>query len=153
MHDFEIGFVRGTVEDTRHTGNEYTVNGGAFREALNVDLIWASDVVYGTGIQRHMPAGIGYILGSDDQPMMKIPAMSGSPVIAEEELARVVAAYGNRTHRVVKVTLRQSLIEGDNQGMSVTPLMLSSGIENGFFPLAVSHNWRDDTTTITLISI
>ena len=153
MHDFEIGFVRGTVEDTKHTGNEYTVNGGAFREDVNVDLIWASDVVYGTGVQRHMPAGLGYILGSDDQPKLNILSMSGSAVIAEQELARVVAAFGNRTHRVVKLTLRESLIESGNQGQSVTPIMVSSGLESGFFPLAVSHDWRDDTTTITLISL
>jgi hypothetical protein len=147
MHDFEIGFVRGTVEDTKHTGNEYTVKGGAFREEVNVDLIWASDVIYGQGTDRHMPAGLGYILDSNDRPARFVPSMAGSSVIPEQELARVIAAYGNRTHRVVKLTLRQSMVG------AVVPTGLSSGLENGFFPLAVSTDWRDDTTTITLISL
>lgn len=149
MSDFEIGFVRGVVEDQKHRGNEYTSKGGAFRDEVNVDLIFASDVTYGTGdYARHMPAGLGYILDSTDAPMAKIPAMSGSPVNPEQELARVIAAYGNRTHRVVRVSVRESMISGD-----ITPLKLSAGLENGMFPLAVSRNWRDDVTTITLISI
>ena len=145
LHDFEIGFVRGTVEEKKHNGNEYTQKGGAFRDEVNVDLIWASDVIYGAN--RHMPAGLGYILNNDNTPMMKIPSMSDSPVTPEEELARIIAAYGNHTHRVVQLSLRGSLVG------TVTPLKISSGLESGLFPLAVSHDWRDDVTTITLISI
>ena len=151
LHDFEIGFVRGVVEEKKHRGNEYTSKGGAFREETNVDLIWASDVTYGT--DRHMPAGLGYILDSDDLPKEKITSMANTLVIPEQELARIIAAYGNRTHRVVQMSVRESLLRDANNSSTVTPLMISSGIENGMFPMAVSHDWREDVTTITMIEI
>ena len=94
-----------------------------------------------------MPAGVAYILDSTDIPKDKIPSMANTLVIPEQELARIIAAYGNRTHRVVKVSLR-----GKSVG-AVSPLMISTGLEVGMFPLAVSHDWREDITTITMISI
>lgn len=158
MHDFEIGFVRGVVEEKKHRGNEYTSNGGAFREETNVDLIWASDVHYGPSQDRRMPAGLGYILDSDDMPKEKITSMTNSLVIPEQELARIIAAYGNHTHRMVQLSVRESLVRDANSSSAITPIMLAAGSSglsdlSGMFPLAVSHNWREDTTTLTLIEI
>lgn len=148
MHDFEIGFVRGTIEDTKHRGNEYIVTSGYFSTEYNVDLIFASDVVYGPqNYQRHMPAGLGYLLGSDEKPVEKIRNVNNVQVIAEEELATVIAKYGETTHRVVQVNLYTNLIG------NVEPTMMSSGIERNLFPLAIGHNWRDDITTLTLIAL
>lgn len=148
MHDFEIGFVRGTIEDTKHRGNEYIVTSGYFSTEYNVDLIFASDVVYGQqNYQRHMPAGLGYLLGSDEKPVEKIRNVNNVQVIAEEELATVIAKYGETTHRVVQVNLYTNLIG------NVEPTMMSSGIERNLFPLAIGHNWRDDITTLTLIAL
>ena len=148
MHDFEIGFVRGTIEDTKHRGNEYIVTSGYFSTEYNVDLIFASDVVYGPqNYQRHMPAGLGYLLGSDEKPVEKIRNVNNVQVIAEEELATVIAKYGETTHRVVQVNLYTNLIG------NVEPTMMSSGIERNLFPLAIGHNWRDDITTLTLIEL
>lgn len=148
MHDFEIGFVRGTIEDTKHRGNEYIVTSGYFSTEYNVDLIFASDVVYGPqNYQRHMPAGLGYLLGSDEKPVEKIRNVNNVQVIAEEELATVIAKYGETTHRVVQVNLYTNLIG------NVEPTMMSAGIERNLFPLAIGHNWRDDITTLTLIAL
>lgn len=148
MHDFEIGFVRGTIEDTKHRGNEYIVTSGYFSTEYNVDLIFASDVVYGPqNYQRHMPAGLGYLLGSDEKPVEKIRNVNNVQVIAEEELATVIAKYGETTHRVVQVNLYTNLIG------NVEPTQMSTGLESNLFPLAISHNWREDITTLTLIAL
>lgn len=154
LMDFEIGFVRGTIEDTRHRGNEYVKTGGNFRENVNVDLIFASDVTYGTGSYlRHMPAGVGYILNANEKPTANIQAMSGTSVIAEEELARLMAKYGEHTHRLVELDLRTNILG------NITPRQVSNVSEAGLaditnmFPLAISHNWREDITTLTLISV
>ena len=151
MFDFEIGFVRGVIEDTKHRGNEYTSLGGQFRDEVNVDLIWASDVEYGQGdYKRHMPAGLGYILnGSTEKPTGTVKSMSGSDVIPEQYLSQLIANYGQTTHRLVQLNLRSGSL-GD-----VVPTANTSGLESGttFFPLAISHNWRDDITTLTLISL
>ena len=146
MLDFEIGFVRGVVEEQKHSGNEYTHNGGKFTNDVNVDLIFASDVPYGPTSNRHMPAGLGYLLDSDDKPLWKVKSMSDVGVVAEDELARIIATYGNRTHRLVQLSVRDSLMG------SPTPDKLSTGLVS-MFPLAVSHDWREDVTTITMIEI
>jgi hypothetical protein len=148
MHDFEIGFVRGTIEDTKHRGNEYIKSAGRFSTEYNVDLIFASDVVYGPqNYQRHMPAGLGYLLGSNEKPVEKIRNVNNVQVIAEEELAAVIAKYGETTHRLVQVNLWSNLIG------NVEPTQMSTGLEIGLFPLAIGHNWREDITTLTLIAL
>ena len=155
--DFEIGFVRGEIEETKHNGNEYTRTGGNFREEVNVDLIFASDVPYGNNNNfiRKMPAGLGYILDNpNERPTQNIMSMSGSYVIAEEELARIISIYGSTTHRVVQLNLRSTMF---NSVPSPTKMSAASetGLSDiaGMFPLAISHNWRDDITTLTLISV
>ena len=147
--DFEIGFVRGTIEETKHNGNEYTKQGGSFRENLGVDLIFAADVAYGpSGYLRHMPAGLGYILNnSNEKPSATIKSMTGGDVTPEEYLAEIIADYGENVHRVVDVDLLTNLIG------NVTPRMTDAGLCSGMFPLAISHNWRDDITHITFITL
>ena len=150
LMDFEIGFVRGVIEDTKHRGNEFTATGGNFSQEYNVDLIFASDVVYGpTNYQRHMPAGLGYILNASEQPEATVAGMGsqGAGVIPEKELARVIAKYGETTHRLVQVNLWTDLVG------NVVPTAMSSGLESNLFPLAIGHNWRDDVTTLTLIEL
>ena len=150
LMDFEIGFVRGIIEDTKHRGNEFTAVGGNFSQEYNVDLIFASDVVYGpTNYQRHMPAGLGYILNSNDQPEATVAGMGsqGAGVIPEKELARVIAKYGETTHRLVDINLFTDLVG------NVVPTAMSTGLESNMFPLAIGHNWRDDITTLTLIKL
>ena len=150
LMDFEIGFVRGVIEDTKHHGNEFTATGGNFSQEYNVDLIFASDVVYGpTNYQRHMPAGLGYILNSNDQPEATVAGMGsqGAGVIPEKELARVIAKYGETTHRLVDINLFTDLVG------NVVPTAMSTGLESNMFPLAIGHNWRDDVTTLTLIKL
>jgi hypothetical protein len=148
--DFEIGFVRGVIEEKKHRGNEFVSTGGAFREEYNVDLIFASDMVYGqANYQRHMPAGLGYILNSStEKPLDKILPMVGSTtVIPEQELARLIAKYGEVTHRMVVMNVWTDLVG------EVKPNKMSTGLESGMFPLAIDHNWRDDVTTLTLIKV
>ena len=155
MHDFAIGFVRGVIEDTKHRGNEYVKPAGAFRGETNVDLIFASDVPYGTGnYVRRMPAGLGYILTNGTEiPVQTVPAMNGDYLIAEEELAEVMADYGDHTHRLVQLDLRTTLVG------SVDPTKMSATTETGLsdiagmFPLAIGHKWRDDVTILTLIAL
>ena len=149
LMDFKIGFVRGTIEEKKHSGNEYTKTGGSFRDQVNVDLIFAADVAYGpSGYLRHMPAGLGYILNnSNEKPSATIKSMTGGDVTPEEYLAEIIADYGENVHRVVDVDLLTNLVG------NVTPRMVDSGLCNGMFPLAISHNWRDDITHITLITL
>jgi hypothetical protein len=153
--DFEIGFVRGVIEDTKHRGNEFTATGGNFSQEYNVDLIFASDVVYGpTNYQRHMPAGLGYILNASEQPEATVAGMGtqGAGVIPEKELARVIAKYGETTHRLVGVNLWTDLVGNVvPTGMSTATGALADIA--GMFPLAIGHNWREDVTTLTLIKV
>lgn len=149
LMDFKIGFVRGTIEEKDHRGNQYVSYGGHFSQTVNVDLIFACDVTYGPGnYQRHMPAGKGYILNNaDEKPAATVPSVDGANVIAEEELSHVIAHYGSTTHRMVTVNLWSDLVG------NVVPTSMSSGLETGMFPIAISHDWRDDITTITMVKL
>lgn len=157
--DFEIGFVRGTIEDKKHRGNEFKKMGGNFSDETNVDLIFASDFPYGTGSYiRHMPAGLGYILdNTNEKPMEKIYKIVNEretdvQVVPEEELARLISFYGSTTHRAVTLSLNSSMLGTPTpRHRSYTSQELSD--IGGFFPLAVSHNWHDDITTLTLIKV
>ena len=158
LHDFEIGFVRGSIEDTIHRGNTFKKLGGNFNDEANVDLIFASDFPYGTGNYiRRMPAGLGYVLDSDEKPMEKIFKIVNEretdvPVVPEEELARLISFYGSTTHRAVTLSLNSSMLGTPTpRHRSYTSQELSD--IGGFFPLAVSHNWHDDITTLTLIKV
>jgi hypothetical protein len=149
LMDFKIGFVRGVIEDTKHRGNEYVVKGGRFSNNVNVDLIFASDVTYGpANYERHMPAGVGYILNnSDEKPAATVASVDNQNVIPEDELAQVIAKYGEKTHRLIEVNLWSDIVG------NVEPTAMSTGLETGMFPIAISHDWRDDITTITMIEL
>jgi len=164
LHDFEIGFVRGSIEDTKHRGNEFIMRSGNFNEETNVDLIFASDYPYGEGNYiRHMPAGLGYILNnSDEKPAATIYKITDDgasvvPVTPEEELCRIISVYGQTTHRVLQLDLNSAAIASQNSKDPNPSQMFYAYQEmsdiNGFFPLAISRNWRDDITTLTLIKI
>lgn len=155
LMDFKIGFVRGTIEETKHNGNEYTKRGGSFRGNLGVDLIFAADVAYGpSGYLRHMPAGLGYILNnSTEKPQATIKSMSGGDVTPEEYLAELIANYGQNTHRVVDVDLLTNLVGNITPRATVASSEAGMGSVVDMFPLAVGRNWRDDITHITLITL
>lgn len=148
MQDFEIGFVRCSIEEKKYHGNEYTKQAGQFQGTDTIDLIFACDVEYGpTNYKRHMPAGLGYVLDNTyEKPAATIPSLTNTDVVAEEQLADIMAAYHNHTHRVVTLELLSNLL-GD-----ISPRQSSTGLE-AMHPLSISHSWRDDITRIKLIQI
>jgi hypothetical protein len=146
MFDLKIGFVRIKDED-ENDGNEYIEQGGRFKEQYNVDLIFASDVSHGTHVIRKMAAGYGYILNPGNNPVEKIKSVDNQDVIAEQDLAQVVAKYGETTHRLDTVNLWTDLLG------NIEPTAMSTGLETGMFPLAISHDWWNDITTLTMIQV
>lgn len=148
MQDFEIGFVRGSIEEKKYHGNEYTKQAGQFQGTDTIDLIFACDVEYGPdNYKRHMPAGLGYVLdNTHEKPSATIPSLTNTDVVAEEQLADIMAAYHNHTHRVVTLELLSNLLG------NISPRQSSTGLET-MHPLSISHSWRDDITRIKLIQI
>lgn len=146
MFDLKVGFVRIKDED-ENDGNEYIEHGGRFKEQYNVDLIFASDVPHGTHISRRMAGGSGYILDSGNNPVEKVKSVDNQDVIAEQDLAQVIAKYGETTHRLVTVNLWTDLLG------NIEPTGMSTGLETGMFPLAISHDWWNDVTTVTMIQV
>jgi hypothetical protein len=51
------------------------------------------------------------------------------------------------THRLVEVNLWSDLVG------NVEPTAMSTGMETGMFPLAISHDWWNDITTVTMIQV
>jgi hypothetical protein len=94
-----------------------------------------------------MAAGYGYILNPGNNPVEKVKSVDNQDVIAEQDLAQVIAKYGETTHRLVTVNLWTDLLG------NIEPTAMSTGMETGMFPLAISHDWWNDITTVTMIQV
>lgn len=66
----------------------------------------------------------------------------------EQRTADLIADYGSRVRRVLTLDLWSSQI-GLGAG-PVTPMSLEG---TNYYPVSVSHNWRDDVSTVTLMEI
>lgn len=145
LMDFEIGFVRNGEEDELND-KAYTANGGNFPENVDVDTIFCTDKTNATGSTTfRCQAGYGFVYGGN-QVIDTIPygAASYKP---EQHLADTIAAYGASVRRVLTLDLLTSAIGDIGPDYRVT----LGGQQ--FYPVAISHQWRDNISTLKLMEI
>ena len=147
LMDFQIGFVRGD-EDQELNDISYTADGGAFPENIDVDTIFSSDKTRVAG-SRTIRCQMGYgLLMSGNNVVQTAPYGSISNKKPEQRTADLIADYGSQVRRVLTLDLWSSQI-GLGAG-PVTPMSLEG---TNYYPVSVSHNWRDDISTVTLMEI
>lgn len=151
--DFEVDFTRDatffptsttdvrsrTMVEKRINSLDYmAVNTNGCGNEWNADMIYASD--------NNMEYGYGLIINPSDGSFVETVGYGNQQEHPEQHLANRVAAFWQSSKRQVVTELRTEAIP------DVTPrhrLTLETAWK--FDPIAISHNWRDDVTTLTLL--
>ena len=117
---------------------QYTAtNGNNVRDEWNADCIFASD--------NNMAYGYGVLLG-DGEYMGKLTFGSES-LYPEQHLANRVVNYWQTSKRRLEVELRS------NQIADITPKYKTTIDGMTGYPIAISRDWRDDITKLTILEL
>ena len=160
--NFTIKFSRDTIDipqqinhtarqrekkEERVTSKEYTAeNASRTTDEWNADCIFASD--------NNMEYGYGLLTNSNGTFMQTAPYTGTNGEHPEQHLANRVASYWQRSRRRMKADLQsQSTINNVTILNAITPGVLLSLDGSTCHPIAISHDWRDDVTTVTMLEM
>ena len=144
LQDFEIGFVR-RQQDSEANDLNYTATGGAFPEEVTVDTIFTTDKVKIEG-DNTIRCEMGYgLLMSNTEVVDKI-FYGGTQQKPEQHNANMIAAYGSTIRQVLTFQLWNSRV-------AASPKSVITLGGSRYFPVSISHNWRDGLSTIKMMAI
>lgn len=144
LQDFEIGFVR-RQQDSEANDLNYTATGGAFPEEITVDTIFCTDKSKTEG-DNTMRCEMGYgLLMSNTAVIDTIPYKS-SYQKPEQHNANLIAAYGSTIRQVLTFQLWNSRV-------AASPKQVITLGGSRYFPVSISHNWRDGLSTIKMMAL
>ena len=132
-----------TMKEKRVSTKEYTSSNPANVEnAQNVDLIYASD--------NNMEYGYGLVLNANGS-FMATAKYNGntSDEHPEQHLANRITSYWQTSRRMITPELKTDVV-GDFTPQQYVTLENQTG---HFSPLAVTRQWRDDVTIVSLIEM
>lgn len=145
LMDFKIGFVRNGEEDDLND-KEYTANGGSFPDDVNVDTIFTTDKTNVVNSKTfRCQAGYGLVY-SGNVVANTIP-FGTTQLKPEQHTADLIAAYGTTIRRSLQIDLWTNLTS------SLGPDYKVSLESADFYPVAISHRWRDDVTTLKIMEL
>ena len=130
------------VSKDRVSTKEYTAtNGNAISAEQNIDNVYATD--------NDMKYGFGLVMNEDNSYMTiaeyRYQTQYARP---EQHFADRIADYWGQSKRCVTTDLRTEVVE---QNAAITPLSHLVLDSTHFRTLAISHQWRDDVTTVKMI--
>lgn len=144
--NFSVGFQRRKFSwlfntSTRQGNREYiSTSANKMNAELDVNCIFASE--------NELEFGYG-VLMNEDGTWMTGYNYNGSSVAMhpEQYLANRVTTYWATSKRRIRTDITSSA------AASVTPKSKVTLDKMTFFPISISHEWRDDITTITLLEL
>jgi hypothetical protein len=143
----KVGFIR-EGEDEDMNDASYTHSGGQFPSVINVDTIFSTDKKKSVNSKTiRCRLGYGIVYDGNGNIVDTITYSSGLLLKPEEHVAEVIGTFESSNHRVLTLDLWTSEIGNVGPDFKV---MLGT---QTFCPVAVGHRWRDNITTLTLISI
>jgi hypothetical protein len=144
LQDFEIGFVR-RQQDSEANDLNYTATGGAFPEEVTVDSIFCTDKIKTEG-DNTMRCEMGYgLLFSNTLIIDTIPYKTDY-LKPEQHNANLIAAYGSTIRQVLTLQLWNSRV-------SASPKSIITLEGKRYFPVSISHQWRDCISEVKLMEI
>ena len=145
LMDFKIGFVRNGEEDDLND-KEYTANGGNFPDDVNVDTIFSSDKT-NTVNAKTFRCQAGYGLVYSGNVVANTIPFGTTQMKPEQHVADLIAAYGTTIRRSLQIDLWTNLTS------SLGPDYKVSLESADFYPVAISHRWRDNITTLKIMQL
>lgn len=145
LMDFKIGFVRNGEEDDLND-KEYTANGGNFPDDVNVDTIFSSDKT-NTVNAKTFRCQAGYGLVYSGNVVANTIPFGSTQMKPEQHVADLIAAYGTTIRRSLQIDLWTNLTS------SLGPDYKVSLESADFYPVAISHRWRDNITTLKIMQL
>jgi hypothetical protein len=144
LQDFEIGFVR-RQQDSEANDLNYTATGGAFPEEVTVDSIFCTDKIKTEG-DNTMRCEMGYgLLFSNTLIIDTIPYKTDY-LKPEQHNANLIAAYGSTIRQVLTLQLWNSRV-------AASPKSIITLEGKRYFPVSISHQWRDGISEVKLMEI
>lgn len=128
----------------RESSAEYTA-----RNSNKASDPWNADNIFATDKNGSMEYGFGLVMNSN-LTFMQTADFNLTPMIPEQRLANLVAAYWAKARQVLSVELRAGAF-GDPTRQGVTPRELLQLDNVDYYPLSVSHDWRDDVIKVVMI--
>lgn len=130
-----------TMEEELNTDFEYiSKNNSAVNDEWNADCIYASD--------NNMEYGYGLILNPDGTFCQTVP-YNGTQKHPEQQLADRVTAYWQQSRRKVSV----EMITSAGNVSQINPQKKVTLDGTTFYPIAISRDWRDDVTELTMLEL
>ena len=146
-----IGDRSRTISKDRKTSQKYTAtNLNKCDSKWNADCIFASD--------NNMEYGYGLIMnpadGSTDAGKFVYNVMYGtSPQFPEQHLASRAAGFWANSRRMISAQLLSNGLCGDVAAGNISPRHKLTIDGTTCHPIAISHEWRDDITRLTLLQM
>lgn len=156
--NFEINYSRDEVfisgqedvrervmEIERESSREYTAtNQGQVDESWNADCIFASD--------NKMEYGYGLLMNANGS-YMETAAYAGVDMNPEQQLANRVAAFLNKSRRLITPEFRSNATANGLAISNITPQYKVVIDGTTAYPVSISRNWRDDVIKLTLLEL
>ena len=155
LKDFEIQFIKNdTVSKIQYPNSrwndieflqlpnklEYKAsNNNNVRNDFNADCIYASEI--------QMEPAFGVILNQDNSYMRELNYGGGTPIRPEQHLANRVVNYWATSKRRLEVELRTNAVA------DITPKYKTTTDGTTGYPIAISRDWRDDITKLTILEL
>jgi hypothetical protein len=132
-------------QDSEANDLNYTATGGAFPEEVTVDSIFCTDKVKTEG-DNTMRCEMGYgLLFSNTLIIDTIPYKTAY-MKPEQHNANLIAAYGSTIRQVLTLQLWNSRV-------AVSPKSIITIDSKRYFPVSISHHWRDGISEVKLMEI
>jgi len=128
----------------RESSAEYTA-----RNSNKASDPWNADNIFAADRNGSMEYGFGLLMNSN-LTFMQTADFNLTPMVPEQRLANLVAAYWAKARQVLSVELRAGAF-GDPTRQGVTPRELLQLDNIDYYPLSISHEWRDDVIKVVMI--
>lgn len=148
LADFTIEYFK-TAEGVNRANENPDLSGDmeyTSRNQNNVRNEWNADCIYAS--DNDMAFGFGLLINPDGS-FMKTAVYGTDNLHPEQQLADRVTAYWIKARRMVSV----DLMSNDLNVGEITPNCAVELDDTTFYPIAISHYWRDDITEIKMLEL
>lgn len=130
------------VEESRNDRYDYTASTeGNQRNDWDADLAYAS-----APASSYMAFGVGVVIDEDGSRLERV-TYGSTEQVPEQNMANRVAAYWGTSKRRITADLNTAVIP------AISPRKTVSLDGTDCYPIAISHDWWNDVTTLTLLQI